>query len=158
MPNVAIHLTVNGTVHDVSVDTRTTLADLLRDTLALRGTKTGCNRGECGTCTIHVDGQRVLSCLMLAVMADGRAVLTIEGVAPGATALHALQRAFIEHDAYQCGYCTAGQIMSALGCVAEGHAGSADEVRTWMCGNLCRCGAYPNIVAATLEYARGNGG
>ncbi|MGO4329550.1 (2Fe-2S)-binding protein [Cupriavidus sp. 2TAF22] len=157
MAIATIHLTVNGAPHELSVDTRATLADTLRDTLGLYGTKVGCNRGECGSCTVHVDGRRVLGCLMLAVMADGHAVKTIEGVAPSATKLHALQRAFVKQDAFQCGYCTAGQVMSALACVTEGHAGTEDEVRTWMCGNLCRCGAYPNIVAAVLAYARDGG-
>ncbi|WP_042885648.1 (2Fe-2S)-binding protein [Cupriavidus necator] len=158
MPTAAIHLTVNGTARDLTVDTRATLADTLRDALGLTGTKVGCNRGECGTCTVHVDGRRVLGCMMLAVMAHGHTVRTIEGLAPSANKLHALQRAFLDHDALQCGYCTAGQVMSALACVAEGHAGSADEVRAWMSGNLCRCGAYPNIVEAVLDYARDHPG
>lgn len=147
-----LQVTVNGVHHEVSVDTRTSLLDLLRDRLGLTGTKKGCNQGACGACTILVDGQRIVSCLTLAVMHDGAELTTIEGVADG-DRLHALQQAFIDLDALQCGYCTPGQIMSGLGCISEGHTGSAAEIREWMSGNICRCGAYTNIVAAVAAAA-----
>ncbi|WP_246259203.1 MULTISPECIES: (2Fe-2S)-binding protein [Chelativorans] len=142
-----LDLHVNGAVHPVSVENRATLLDALRDTIGLTGTKKGCDRGECGACTIHIDGRRVLSCLTLAVMTDGREITTIEGLAEG-DQLHPVQTAFIEHDAFQCGFCTSGQIMSAVACIREGHAASDDEVREFMSGNICRCAAYPQIVAA----------
>lgn len=145
-------LSVNGTSHDLVVDGRTTLLDLLRETLHLTGAKVGCNQGTCGACTVLMDGKRMLSCLMLAVMASGRSVRTIEGIAP-AGELHPLQAAFIEHDALQCGYCTPGQIMAAIACIEEGHVGSDAEIREYMSGNLCRCAAYPNIVAAIRSVA-----
>lgn len=148
-----LDLNVNGVVHRVEVDVRMTLLDTLRERLQLTGTKVGCNQGTCGACTVHVDGRRVLSCLTLAVMADGRAVSTIEGIAGPDGRLHPMQRAFVEHDALQCGYCTPGQIMAAIACVEEGHAGSDDDVREYMSGNLCRCAAYPNIVAAVRAVA-----
>jgi xanthine dehydrogenase YagT iron-sulfur-binding subunit len=154
LPRVSrITLTVNGEPHTLAVDPRTTLLDALREQLGLYGTKKGCDRGECGACTVHIDGRRANSCMTLAVMQEGRAVTTIEGLAQG-DALHPVQAAFIENDAFQCGYCTSGQIMSAVACIAEGHAGSPSEIREWMSGNLCRCSAYPNIVAAVLSAAR----
>ncbi|MGW1072838.1 (2Fe-2S)-binding protein [Streptomyces sp. NPDC002537] len=148
-----IGLRVNGKRHDLSTDPRTTLLDLLRDHLDLTGTKPGCNHGTCGACTVHLDGRRVLSCLTLAVTAQDADVVTIEGLAPGDGRLHPVQRAFVDHDALQCGYCTPGQIMSADACLREGHARSADEIREYMSGNLCRCAAYPNIVAAVAAAA-----
>ncbi len=149
-PSGAITLFVNGERHQVEVEARVTLLDALRERLALTGTKKGCDRGECGACTILVDGKRVKSCLTLAVMQEGRAITTIEGLANG-DELHPMQAAFLKHDAFQCGICTPGQIMSAVACVAEGHAGSDQEIRDWMSGNLCRCGCYPNIVDAIKE-------
>jgi xanthine dehydrogenase YagT iron-sulfur-binding subunit len=146
-------LEINGTRHRLSVPASTTLLDVLRERLQLYGTKKGCDLGTCGACTVLVDGRRANACLMLAAMQDGRRLFTIEGVAPDG-ALHPLQQAFIKHDALQCGYCTPGQIMSALGLIAEGRAGSDAEIAEQMSGNLCRCGAYPNIVAAIAEAAR----
>ncbi|HEY1546052.1 MAG TPA: (2Fe-2S)-binding protein [Xanthobacteraceae bacterium] len=143
----AINLTVNGVAHKLDVAPWTTLLDALRDHLDLTGTKKGCDHGQCGACTVLVDGRRINSCLALAVMKDGTDVVTIEGLAQGSR-LHALQQAFIEHDAFQCGYCTPGQICSAAGLIAEGRARTPDEIRELMSGNLCRCGAYPNILAA----------
>ena len=146
-------LTVNGAAHRLAeLDAHTTLLDALRDHLRLTGTKKGCGLGHCGACTVLVDGRRVNSCLTLAVMNQGREIATIEGLAEGGE-LHPVQAAFIEHDGFQCGYCTPGQIMSGVACIAEGHAGSDDDVREWMSGNLCRCGAYPNIVAAIRQAA-----
>ena len=148
-----VTLSVNGREHRLAdLDAHTTLLEALRDHLQLTGTKKGCGLGHCGACTVHMDGRRVTSCLVLAVMAQGRAITTIEGLAQGGE-LHPLQAAFIEHDGFQCGYCTPGQIMSGAACIAEGHAGSDDEVREWMSGNLCRCGAYSNIVAAVRQAA-----
>jgi xanthine dehydrogenase YagT iron-sulfur-binding subunit len=149
---IAVTLRVNDRTHRLEVDPRATLLDALRERLGLTGTKKGCDRGECGACTVHIDGRRALSCLTLAVIAEGRTVTTIEGLAP-AGELHAVQAAFIEHDAFQCGFCTPGQIMSAVACIREGHAGSDDEVREFMSGNLCRCSAYPQIVAAVRAGA-----
>jgi len=151
-----INLKINGVVHSVSVEPRVTLLDALRERIGLTGTKKGCDRGECGACTVHLDGKRVLSCTTLAVMADGREITTIEGLAHG-DALHPLQEAFIEHDAFQCGFCTSGQIMSGVGCIREGHTHSDAEVAEFMSGNLCRCAAYPQIRAAILSAAK-NGG
>ena len=148
-----IALEINGIRHQLSVPASATLLDVLRERLNLYGTKKGCDLGTCGACTVLVDGRRANACLMLAAMQDGRRLSTIEGVAPDA-ALHPLQQAFIKHDALQCGYCTPGQIMSALGLLAEGRAGSEAEIAEQMSGNLCRCGAYPNIVAAIAEAAR----
>ncbi|GLS35535.1 (2Fe-2S)-binding protein [Mesorhizobium tianshanense] len=148
-----IHLDINGHRHELEVEPRVTLLDALRDHLGLTGTKKGCDHGQCGACTVHVDGQRVLACLTLAAQAEGRAVTTIEGLAEGDGTLHAVQAAFLEQDAFQCGYCTPGQIMSAVACIREGHAGSDDEIREYMAGNLCRCGAYPHIVAAVRQAA-----
>ena len=150
--HLTITLRVNGLVHQEQVDARTTLLDLLREHLDLTGTKKGCNFGECGACTVHLNGRRVNGCLVLAASADGAEVTTIEGLAADGK-FHPVQQAFIDHDAFQCGYCTPGQIMSAIGCIKEGHAGSDDVIREYMSGNLCRCGAYPNIVAA-VEAAR----
>ena len=148
-----VALTINGVERRLdSIDANTTLLDALRDYLHLSGTKKGCGLGQCGACTVLVDGRRVNSCLALAVMQQGRVVTTIEGLAPEG-ALHPVQEAFVEHDALQCGYCTPGQVMSAVACIAEGHAGTDDEIREWMSGNLCRCGAYANIVAAVRDAA-----
>ena len=147
-----VTLTVNGREHAVTLDPRTTLLDALRERVGLVGTKKGCDHGQCGACTVHVDGERVLACLTLAAQAEGSQVTTIEGLAEG-DALHPMQQAFIDHDAFQCGYCTPGQIMSAVACVREGHASSAGAIREYMSGNLCRCAAYPNIVAAIEQAA-----
>ena len=152
--NAPIRLKVNGRDHQLSLDPRTTLLDALRDHLQLTGSKKGCDHGQCGACTVHVDGQRVLSCLTLAVAAQGKEITTIEGLHGPNGALHPMQQAFIDQDAFQCGYCTPGQIMSAVACVHEGHAGSDGEIREYMSGNLCRCAAYPHIVAA-VNQARG---
>ena len=150
-----VTLTVNGRAYNLpELESNVTLLDVLRDHIGLTGTKKGCGLGQCGACTVHIDGRRVNSCLVLAVMARGKAITTIEGLA-AAPALHPLQAAFIEHDGYQCGYCTPGQIMSGIACIAEGHAGSDDEIREWMSGNICRCGAYSNIVAAVRQAANG---
>jgi len=148
----AVHLTVNDRTYTLEVDPRESLLDVLREQLDLTGTKKGCDQGACGACTVHVDGRRVLSCLTLSVRCAGRRVTTIEGVA-GEGGLHQLQRAFVDHDGQQCGYCTPGQIMSALALIGEGHAGSREEIREWMSGNLCRCGTYNGIVEA-IEQAR----
>ena len=151
-----VTLTINGTAYDLrGLDAHTTLLDALRDHLKLVGTKKGCGLGQCGACTVLVDGRRANACLLLAVMSQGRAITTIEGLSIDG-APHPLQAAFVEHDAFQCGYCTPGQIMSGVACIAEGHAGSDEEVREWMSGNLCRCGAYPNIVAAIRQVAEGS--
>jgi len=144
-----IDLTINGRHVVLAVDPRTTLLDLLRERLELVGAKRGCNHGQCGACTVLVGGRRVLSCLALAATVR-ESVTTIEGLTPEDGALHPMQQAFLDHDAYQCGYCTPGQIMSAVACVREGRAGSVEEVREAMSGNLCRCSAYPNIVEAVM--------
>jgi xanthine dehydrogenase YagT iron-sulfur-binding subunit len=148
----ALRLVVNGVAHDLDVDVRASLLDVLRDQLDLTGAKRGCDRGDCGACTVLADGRPVLSCLALAVAQTGRAVTTIEGLA-AAGRLHPLQQAFIDHDALQCGFCTPGQILSGLACIGAGRAGSDAEVREWMSGNLCRCAAYPQIVAAVRAVA-----
>ena len=140
-------LSVNGADQAMQVDTRMTLLDALREKLDLTGSKKGCDQGQCGACTVRMDGERHLACLTLTVAARGRRITTIEGLADG-DRLHPMQQAFIDHDAFQCGYCTPGQIMSAVACVAEGRAGSDKDIREYMSGNLCRCAAYPNIVAA----------
>ncbi|KQP23299.1 (2Fe-2S)-binding protein [Pseudorhodoferax sp. Leaf267] len=149
-----IDITINGAAHQLQVDAWVTLLDLLRDKLRLTGTKKGCDHGQCGACTVLVDGERVLSCLSLAVMRDGCQVTTVEGLADG-DALHPLQRAFVQHDALQCGYCTPGQLCSAVGLINEGHAKTLDDVRELMSGNLCRCGAYVQIAQAVAEVALG---
>ncbi|WP_277982732.1 (2Fe-2S)-binding protein [Sphingomonas faeni] len=149
---LAIQTTVNGKAVPVEIDVRTSLLDLLREQLHLTGAKKGCDHGQCGACTVHVDGRRVASCLTLAAKVDGRAVTTIEGLADGET-LHPMQQAFIDHDALQCGYCTPGQIMAAVACVREGNATSKDRIREYMSGNICRCGAYVGIVAAIEQVA-----
>ncbi len=151
-------LNVNGVRHQVALDIRTTLLDALRDHVGLTGSKKGCDHGQCGACTVHVGGARVLSCLTLAVAVQGADVTTIEGLSKADGALHPMQQAFVDHDAFQCGYCTPGQIMSAIGCVKEGHARSDDEIREHMSGNLCRCAAYPNIVAAINQAKTAMGG
>jgi xanthine dehydrogenase YagT iron-sulfur-binding subunit len=143
-----ITLRVDGETCELTVDTRTTLLDALRERLGNMSPKKGCDHGQCGACTVLLDGRRVLSCLTLAVAAQGRAVTTIEGLAKPDGMLHPMQQAFIDQDAFQCGYCTPGQIMSAIACVNEGHASNAGDMREYMSGNLCRCAAYPNIVAA----------
>ena len=149
---LTVTLRVNDTEHRLAVDARTTLLEALRDRLHLTGTKKGCELGQCGACTVLLDGKRINACLTLAAMVDGRAITTIEGLATG-DALHPMQAAFIKHDGFQCGYCTPGQIMSAVALLQEGHARSDDEIREFMSGNLCRCGAYPNIVAAIRQAA-----
>jgi xanthine dehydrogenase YagT iron-sulfur-binding subunit len=149
-------LRVNGTEHRLTLDPRTTLLDALREHLHLTGSKKGCGLGQCGACTVLIDGKRVKSCLSLAALVDGREITTIEGLAQGER-LHPVQAAFIEHDAFQCGYCTPGQIMAGVACIGEGHAGSPEEIREWMSGNLCRCGAYDHIVAAIEDAARVTG-
>jgi xanthine dehydrogenase YagT iron-sulfur-binding subunit len=148
-----VHIEINGIAHQLEVEPRVSLLDLLRERLQLTGTKKGCNRGECGACTVHMDDRRVNACLVLAAAADGRRIKTIEGLA-GEGGLHPVQQAFIDHDAFQCGFCTCGQIMSAIGCIAEGHTGSNDEIREWMSGNICRCSAYPQIAAAVAAAAK----
>ncbi|KJK33529.1 carbon monoxide dehydrogenase [Lentzea aerocolonigenes] len=153
VPSTRVSVTVNGRQLTVTVDNRTSLLDLLREHLGLTGSKKGCNAGACGACTVLVDGRRVNGCLTLAVRLESAEVTTIEGVANG-DRLHPLQQAFIDRDAFQCGYCTPGQIMSGLGCLREGHTGSAEEIREWMSGNLCRCGCYVKIVRAVEQAAR----
>jgi xanthine dehydrogenase YagT iron-sulfur-binding subunit len=150
---VPVSLTVNGVERRIELAPWTTLLDALRNHLDLTGAKKGCDHGQCGACTVLVDGRRINSCLTLAVMQDGAKVTTIEGIAADGT-LHPLQQAFIDHDAFQCGYCTPGQICSAVGLIAEGRAKTADEIRELMSGNICRCGAYPNILAA-IQQAMG---
>jgi xanthine dehydrogenase YagT iron-sulfur-binding subunit len=156
-----IVLRVNGAERRLTLDPRTTLLDALREHLGLAGTKKGCGLGQCGACTVLIDGKRMKSCLSLAALAEGREITTIEGLAQGER-LHPLQAAFIERDAFQCGYCTSGQIMAGVACIAEGHAGSPQEIRDWMSGNICRCGAYDHIVAAiqdaTAAAGSGRGG
>ncbi|MCF6113828.1 (2Fe-2S)-binding protein [Mesorhizobium muleiense] len=147
-----VSLRINGTEHRLSLDPRTTLLDALREHLHLTGSKKGCGLGQCGACTVLMDGMRVKACLSLAALAQGRDIKTIEGLAQG-DELHPLQAAFIERDAFQCGYCTSGQIMAGVACINEGHAGSPQEIREWMSGNLCRCGAYDHIVAAIQDAA-----
>jgi xanthine dehydrogenase YagT iron-sulfur-binding subunit len=150
-PNkISVALVVKGVERQLTVAPWTTLLDALRDHLELTGTKKGCDHGQCGACTVLVDGRRINSCLTLAVMKDGAAVTTVEGLARDG-ALHPVQQAFIDHDAFQCGYCTPGQICSAVALIAEGRAKTADEIRELMSGNICRCGAYPNIVAAIAQ-------
>ncbi|MBF8185701.1 (2Fe-2S)-binding protein [Nonomuraea sp. K274] len=151
-----VALNVNGHTRRLTLDAGVTLLDALRERLDLTGTKKGCDRGQCGACTVHVDGRRVLSCLTLAASVTGRPVTTIEGLADG-DRLHPVQEAFLECDGFQCGYCTPGQIMSAVALIDEGHAGSDAEIREFMSGNICRCGAYPNIVEAVKAAGKGEG-
>jgi xanthine dehydrogenase YagT iron-sulfur-binding subunit len=152
-----VTLEVNGARHELALDPRTTLLDALRERLGLTGTKKGCDHGQCGACTVLAGGRRVLACLTLASLAGDAAITTVEGLADG-DELHPVQAAFLEHDAFQCGYCTPGQIMSAVGLLAEGCPADRDGVREQMSGNLCRCGAYPNIVAAVEAVRDGGGG
>ena len=147
---VALNLKINGASHALEVDPRTSLLDALRERLQMTGTKKGCDHGQCGACTVLVNGRRINSCLSLALCHDGDEITTIEGLAHG-DELHPVQAAFIKHDGFQCGYCTPGQICSAVACIKEGHANNDAEIREWMSGNICRCGAYPNIVAAIKE-------
>lgn len=149
-----LKVNINGVAHALSVEPRVTLLDLLREQMHLTGTKKGCDHGQCGACTVHVDGRRVNACLTLAVTTEGKQVTTIEGLAKG-DQLHPMQEAFIEFDGFQCGYCTPGQIMSAICCVREGHAETPDQVREYMSGNICRCGAYSNIVDAVMNAKNG---
>jgi xanthine dehydrogenase YagT iron-sulfur-binding subunit len=149
-----VSLRINGEPHELTVDNRSSLLDLLRERVGLTGTKKGCDQGACGACTILMDDTRVTSCLTLAAMHDGADIVTIEGLATNGR-LHPLQQAFIDEDAFQCGYCTPGQILSGVGCIKEGHTGSAAEIREWMSGNICRCGAYTNIVTAIAKTSSG---
>ena len=151
---IPLNLTVNNKAYKASIEPRVTLLDYLREELHLTGTKKGCDHGQCGACTVHVNGERVNSCLSLAVMNEGKKITTIEGLANGEE-LHPMQTAFIKHDGFQCGYCTPGQIMSAVACVNEGHTNSRAEISEYMSGNICRCGAYPNIVDAIVEVSKG---
>jgi xanthine dehydrogenase YagT iron-sulfur-binding subunit len=151
-PDLGVALEVNGRVHRLVLDPRTTLLDALREHLGLTGSKKGCDQGQCGACTVHVGGRRVLACLTLAASVR-EPVTTIEGLAAAGDRLHAMQQAFIDQDAFQCGYCTPGQIMSGVSCIDEGHASSDAEIREWMSGNLCRCAAYPHIVKAVKQAA-----
>jgi len=153
---LSLRTTINGKRVAVEIDPRTSLLDLLRERLALTGAKKGCDHGQCGACTVHVDGRRVASCLTLAAKVEGRKVLTIEGLSDG-DRLHPMQQAFVDHDALQCGYCTPGQIMAAVACVAEGNATSKERIREYMSGNICRCGAYVGIVAAIEQVAANTG-
>lgn len=150
---ISLTMQVNGQSQMMQIDPRVTLLDALREHLNLTGTKKGCDQGQCGACTVLINGQRVLSCLTLAVQAEGAEVTSIEGLESASGELHPVQRCFVENDAFQCGYCTPGQIMSAVACIKEGHAGSDDEIREYMSGNLCRCGAYPHIVDAIKQAA-----
>lgn len=147
-----VRFTVNGEIQQLALDPRQSLLDVLRERFNLTGTKKGCNQGACGACTILVNGRRIVSCLTLAAMHDGAEIQTIEGLAKGEE-LHPLQQAFIDHEGLQCGFCTPGQIMSGVACIAEGHTGSSEEIKFWMSGNICRCGGYPGIVAAVAETA-----
>jgi len=151
---IPLQIEVNGVAHQLDVEPRVTLLDFLREHLHLTGTKKGCDHGQCGACTVHANGKRILSCLSLAVTNEGKKITTIESLANG-DKLHPMQEAFIEHDGLQCGYCTPGQIMSAIACINEGHANSEEEIREYMSGNICRCGAYPNIVDAIVKVKKG---
>ncbi len=151
---IPLQLEINGKMYDLSVEPRVTLLDLLREQLGLTGSKKGCDHGQCGCCIVHVDGRRINSCLSLAVTNHGKKITTIEGLADG-DKLHPMQEAFMKHDGFQCGYCTPGQIMSAIGCIREGHADTPEDIREYMSGNICRCGAYPNIIDAIMEVKKG---
>lgn len=153
-PNtVTTRFVVNGEQRQITAAARTTVLDWLRESAGLTGTKKGCNEGACGTCTVLVEGRRMNSCLILLAQVEGAGLTTVEGLAAEDGTLHPVQQAFIDHDGFQCGYCTPGQVVSAVACISEGHAGSAEEVREWMSGNLCRCAAYPQITAAVLTAA-----
>ncbi|MBE8726178.1 2Fe-2S iron-sulfur cluster-binding protein [Flavobacterium hungaricum] len=154
LETVPLSIEVNGAKHNLNIEPRTTLLDLLREQLQLTGTKKGCDHGQCGACTVHVDGIRILSCLSLASMQQNAKVVTIEGLSSGKK-LHPMQEAFIKNDGFQCGYCTPGQIMSGIACIKEGHANSREEISEYMSGNICRCGAYHNIVDAIIEVKEG---
>ncbi len=151
---MTLNLRVNGRIHELTLDCRVTVLDALREHLAMTGSKKGCDQGQCGACTVLIDGERVLSCLTLAIAAQGKSIQTIEGLAHSDGRLHPMQQAFIDQDGFQCGYCTPGQIMSAVACIHEGHADNDADIREYMSGNLCRCAAYPKIVAA-IKQARG---
>jgi len=151
-----LSLEINGVRHELSVEPRVTLLDLLREQLQLTGTKKGCDYGQCGACTVHVNGERILSCLTLAVKTEGKKITTIEGLATG-DKLHPMQQAFVKHDGLQCGYCTPGQIMSGIACIREGHANTRQDIQEYMSGNICRCGAYPNIISAIEEVQKAGG-
>lgn len=151
---IPLNIEVNGKAYKMDTEPRETLLDFARERLHLTGTKKGCDHGQCGACTVHVDGKRVNSCLTLAVMQEGKKITTIEGIANGEE-LHPMQASFLKHDGFQCGYCTPGQIMSAIACINEGHANNPAEIREFMSGNICRCGAYPNIVDAIVEVKNG---
>jgi xanthine dehydrogenase YagT iron-sulfur-binding subunit len=153
---VPVSLSINGKQYDLTLEPRVTLLDALREYIGLTGSKKGCDHGQCGACTVLVDGRRINSCLSLAIMNQGKQITTIEGLANG-DHLHPLQAAFIEHDAFQCGYCTSGQICSGVGLIKEGHAKTDDDIREMMSGNICRCGAYPNIVAAVKQAMNADG-
>lgn len=153
---VSLQIQVNGKPYSLQVEPRVTLLDLLREQMHLTGSKKGCDYGQCGACTVHVDGKRVLSCLSLAIMQNGKKITTIEGLQNGDD-LHPMQEAFIKYDGFQCGYCTPGQIMSAVACIKEGHAHNDADIREYMSGNICRCGAYPNIVDAIKEVVKKGG-
>ena len=148
----SVRIQVNGVEHHLELEPRVTLLDMLRERLSLTGAKKGCNRGECGACTVLMDDKRVNACLVLAAAANGRRITTVEGLADGEK-LHPVQQSFIDEDAFQCGFCTSGQIISAVACIAEGHAGSDAEIREWMSGNICRCSAYPQIAQAVAVAA-----
>ena len=153
--SLTVSLRLNGKAQSATVDARVTLLDWLRESAGLTGAKKGCNEGACGTCTVLIDGKRMNSCLTLLAQCEGREVRTVEGIASADGALHPVQQAFIDHDAFQCGYCTPGQIVSAVACIAEGHATDEASVREWMSGNLCRCSCYPQIAAAVLAAGAG---
>ncbi len=152
-PNVNTSITLNSTSRSFAHEARVTLLDLLREQAGLPGTKKGCNEGACGACTVLLDGERINACMTLAATCDGRSVTTVEGLAAADGTLHPVQRAFIEQDAFQCGYCTSGQVVSAVACINEGHAGSEEEIAEWMSGNICRCASYPQIIAAVQQAA-----
>jgi len=151
----SLTLKINRKTYKLDVEPRETLLDVLRERLDLTGSKKGCDHGQCGACTVHVDGRTANACLLLAVMQQGREITTIEGLAPGKEQIHPLQAAFLEHDGFQCGFCTPGQLMSAVACIREGHADSRPEIKEWMSGNICRCGAYAGIVAAVESVQKG---